>query len=193
VPQDLIASYQLGFAPDEWDFLSSRLKQFPADAVEQAGLIVRRQRGKGFYDRFRRRIMFPIMDTGGFRIRGAGQMLMKEPGRLSIDLIQQGKPLISRSQLRTGQLNAVAGGQLSHGFGKAEVLMLHQEGEHVAALAAAEAVKGLCLRKYGERGRFFAVEGTKAGEVRPGPLELDMLADHLHNIGSIANFFFFLL
>jgi DNA primase len=75
VPQDLIASYQLGYAPDEWEFLTSRLKQFPADAVEQVGLIVRRPSGKGFYDRFRRRIMFPIMDTGGTVCGFSGRVL----------------------------------------------------------------------------------------------------------------------
>jgi DNA primase len=75
VPQEFIASYQLGFAPNEWEFLASRLKQFPADAVEQVGLIVRRQSGKGFYDRFRRRLMFPVMDTGGKVCGFSGRVL----------------------------------------------------------------------------------------------------------------------
>jgi DNA primase len=76
VPQEAVANWQLGFAPDGWDFLSSRLlKQFPADAVEQVGLIVRRQRGKGLYDRFRRRIMFPIMDTGSTVCGFSGRVL----------------------------------------------------------------------------------------------------------------------
>lgn len=75
VPQDFVASYQLGFAPNEWEFLASRLKQFPADAVEQVGLIVRRQSGKGFYDRFRSRLMFPIMDTGGTVCGFSGRVL----------------------------------------------------------------------------------------------------------------------
>ena len=65
VPQEFIASYQLGYAPDEWDFLCSRLKQFSEAAVEQAGLTVRRKRGNGLYDRFRHRLMVPVMDAGG--------------------------------------------------------------------------------------------------------------------------------
>ena len=60
VPQELIVRYQLGYAPDEWEFLTSRLKQFPADAVEQVGLIVRRQRGKGF---IRRKLFFSTDKT----------------------------------------------------------------------------------------------------------------------------------
>jgi DNA primase len=76
VPQELIARYQLGYAPDGWEFISSRLlKQFPADAVKQAGLIGRKNSGKGFYDRFRRRIMFPIMDAGGKVCGFSGRVL----------------------------------------------------------------------------------------------------------------------
>ena len=75
VPQEFIASYQLGFAPDEWDFLSSRLKQFPADAVEQAGLIGRRKHGNGLYDRFRNRLMVSVTDANGAVCGFTGRVL----------------------------------------------------------------------------------------------------------------------
>lgn len=76
MPQELIARYQLGYAPDGWEFISSRLlKRFPADAVKQAGLIRQKKNGKGFYDSFRRRIMFPIMDAGGKVCGFSGRVL----------------------------------------------------------------------------------------------------------------------
>lgn len=76
MPQELIARYQLGYAPDGWEFITSRLlKQFPADAVKQAGLIRQKKNGKGFYDSFRRRIMFPIMDAGGKVCGFSGRVL----------------------------------------------------------------------------------------------------------------------
>jgi DNA primase len=75
VPQDLIARYQLGYAPDEWDFLSSRLKQFPADAVEQVGLIGRRKHGNGLYDRFRNRLMVSVTDANGAVCGFTGRVL----------------------------------------------------------------------------------------------------------------------
>jgi DNA primase len=75
VPPEFLDKYQLGYAPDTWDFLSSRLtKQFPAEAVAQAGLIVAKQSG-GWYDRFRDRIMFPIVDTGGKIAAFGGRVL----------------------------------------------------------------------------------------------------------------------
>ena len=75
VPQEFIVSYQLGYAPDAWDFLSSRLsKTFPAEAIVQAGLIVAKKNG-GWYDRFRDRIMFPILDAGGKTAAFGGRIL----------------------------------------------------------------------------------------------------------------------
>ncbi len=79
VPQEAVAGWQLGYAPDGWDFLGSRLAaQFGVEAVEQAGLIVRRSSGEGFYDRFRSRVMFPIMDAGGKVCGFSGRVLGDE-------------------------------------------------------------------------------------------------------------------
>jgi DNA primase len=62
---ETIKHFRVGFAPDEWralgDFLTK--KGVPEGAMEKAGLIVRGD--KGFYDRFRGRLMFPIRDSSG--------------------------------------------------------------------------------------------------------------------------------
>ncbi|WP_420208790.1 DNA primase [Candidatus Electronema sp. JC] len=76
VPQEFVLKYQLGYAPDEWDFISSQLAaKFGAEAVEQAGISVRRSSGKGAYDRFRGRIMFPITDHSGRVCAFGGRVL----------------------------------------------------------------------------------------------------------------------
>jgi DNA primase len=76
VPQEFIGKYQLGFAPESWDFITSKLTaEFAAEAVEQAGLIVRRNSGKGCYDRFRSRVMFPILDHSGRVCAFGGRVL----------------------------------------------------------------------------------------------------------------------
>ena len=75
VPDEFIEKYQLGYAPQQWDFLVSRLRsKFPVAAVEQAGLIVARPSG-GHYDRFRDRIMFPISDSRGRTAAFGGRIL----------------------------------------------------------------------------------------------------------------------
>jgi len=84
VPVEVINSYRLGYAPDPanagWSFVTSQLQglRLPISVIEKAGLAVKKDRG-GYYDRFRDRILFPILDmTGqvaafGGRILGDGQ------------------------------------------------------------------------------------------------------------------------
>lgn len=73
-----IHRFQLGYAPDGWQTLYSYLveqKQYPVALVEQAGLIVPKKQGTGYYDRFRNRVMVPIHDTNGRMIGFGGRAL----------------------------------------------------------------------------------------------------------------------
>ncbi|MFP7753789.1 DNA primase [Thermodesulfobacteriota bacterium B35] len=80
VPAEAIARYGLGYAPGPedggWDFITRRLqaKKISVADVERAGLAVRRERG-GHYDRFRDRIMFPILDMSGRVVAFGGRIL----------------------------------------------------------------------------------------------------------------------
>ncbi|MBU0485731.1 MAG: DNA primase [Proteobacteria bacterium] len=93
ISAEIIASFQLGFAPDSWDFLTNICtKNKSQEAAQEAGLIVKRDRGDGYYDRFRSRLVFPILgQTGkvsGFsgRIIGDGQpKYMNSPESLVFD------------------------------------------------------------------------------------------------------------
>ncbi|MEL7334201.1 MAG: DNA primase, partial [Cyanobacteria bacterium J06560_2] len=63
---DTIRHFEMGYAPDGWQTLYGYLveqKHYPVNLVEQAGLIVPRKGGSGYYDRFRDRIMVPIHDV----------------------------------------------------------------------------------------------------------------------------------
>lgn len=59
-------TFRLGFAPDSWDALSSHLKRKGAASsqIERSGLVVKKDAG-GFYDRFRGRVIFPVLDAQG--------------------------------------------------------------------------------------------------------------------------------
>lgn len=65
--EESIRNFRLGYAPDGWrnimDFLASR--GYGAEEIEKSGLVIRKENGSGYYDRFRDRIMFPIMDVLG--------------------------------------------------------------------------------------------------------------------------------
>jgi DNA primase len=68
--------FRLGYAPDSWDGLLSHLKQRGASAVqiERSGLVVKKDAG-GFYDRFRGRVIFPVMDAQGRAVAFGGRIL----------------------------------------------------------------------------------------------------------------------
>jgi DNA primase len=71
--------FRLGYAPDAWDALSSHLKQRGAtqQQIEQSGLVVKKDAG-GFYDRFRGRLIFPVMDAQGRAVAFGGRTLQPD-------------------------------------------------------------------------------------------------------------------
>ena len=75
--EETISELQLGYAPDSWDALKSRLRQagFSEDEILKAGLTVARKEGNGSYDRFRDRLMFPILQASGGTIGFGGRIL----------------------------------------------------------------------------------------------------------------------
>ena len=64
VDLETVKKFQLGFAPNEWDALLKylRSKGISEELISKAGLIIAREGKSGFYDRFRNRIVFPILD-----------------------------------------------------------------------------------------------------------------------------------
>ena len=73
-----IETFQIGYAPTAWDALTAALRSRRgiSDAdLEAAGLVLRRQRGNGVYDRFRDRVIFPIRDASGHPTGLGGRVL----------------------------------------------------------------------------------------------------------------------
>ena len=69
-------SFGLGYAPDSWDGLRDAMKAKGFSDLElfEAGL-VRKGKSGGFYDTFRRRLMFPVIDVRGNVIGFSGRIL----------------------------------------------------------------------------------------------------------------------
>lgn len=69
------ATFELGFAPAEWDRFTQAVRGKTAEAVlEKLGLIVPKK-GGGYYDRFRDRLIFPILDAKGVCVAFGGRVL----------------------------------------------------------------------------------------------------------------------
>lgn len=69
--------FGLGYAVDSWNSIYRYLqgKGYSVEDIEKAGLIARRRDGSGYYDKFRNRLMFPIIDTRGRVIGFGGRVL----------------------------------------------------------------------------------------------------------------------
>ncbi len=71
---DTISKFQVGYSPKSWDGLLQKLREekFSADAMNQSGLII--SSAKGYFDRFRKRVMFTIQNTAGKIVAFAGRV-----------------------------------------------------------------------------------------------------------------------
>lgn len=72
-----IANYKLGYAPDGWDNLLDFFskKEVSAALLEKSGLVLPRKNRTGHYDRFRNRIIFPIVDVNSQVVGFGGRVL----------------------------------------------------------------------------------------------------------------------
>ena len=72
-----IKQFGLGYAPDEWDALltAAQDESLDPEILEKAGLIIERNDGSGYYDRYRGRIIFPIFSHIGKVLAFAGRIL----------------------------------------------------------------------------------------------------------------------
>ncbi len=82
--QKTIEEWQIGFVPDQWDLLTKYMlkKGHAIDDLVASGFTIKRDgadanSGRGFYDRFRGRIMFPIRDVHGVVVGFTGRVLIE--------------------------------------------------------------------------------------------------------------------
>jgi len=83
--EETIEDWQIGYVPEQWELLTQYLlkKGFSIDDLVAAGITIKRdnadvQSGRGFYDRFRGRIMFPIWNIQGEVVGFTGRLLVEK-------------------------------------------------------------------------------------------------------------------
>ncbi len=66
ITEETLKTFRVGFAPDRWDAVTLSVMKLglSQDILTKSGLLMPKN-GGGYYDRFRNRIMFPIMDING--------------------------------------------------------------------------------------------------------------------------------
>lgn len=154
-----IREFGLGYAPlsGEWLVRLAAAEGVSTDALVEVGLIAQREGGRGFYDRFRDRVMFPIRDVRGQTVGFGGRIMPNSPyaARGPKYYNSAETTLFSKSELLYG-LDLARHGGTAAGFlavveGYTDVMMAHQCGvpQVVATMGTALNAKHVAqLRRY---------------------------------------------
>jgi DNA primase len=71
---EIAARFRIGYAPEGWQGLEAPFEKYDDKALVECGLVIVNDEGKR-YDRFRDRVMFPILSTRGAVIGFGGRVL----------------------------------------------------------------------------------------------------------------------
>ncbi len=96
---DTIRKFGLGYSMHSWDALIKKAEQekISVEQLDKAGLVVKREDGSGYYDRFRGRAMFPIFSASG-RTIGFGARKMREDDPLGKYINSPETPIYNKSR-----------------------------------------------------------------------------------------------
>ena len=77
MPKSTLTKFGIGFAPDSWDALCKAMeaKGYTQEELRASGLVSVSQKNGHIYDRFRNRLMFPIIDVRGNVIGFGGRVM----------------------------------------------------------------------------------------------------------------------
>ncbi len=159
--------FSLGYAPPGWDALAGAGRRYFSEAILiQSGLLVPRETGSGAYDRFRDRLMFPIVNPSGravgFGARSLGDAEPKYINSSDSPVFQKGSTLYGVYQAK----RAIRGAESSLVVeGYTDLLSLFQNGfKNVVASCgtAFTADQARVLRRY-TREAVLVYDGDDAG------------------------------
>jgi DNA primase len=132
---DTIARFRIGWAPGGFDGV---IKALGGDArrmqlLNEAGMVASNERGNK-YDRFRERLMFPILDRRGRVIAFGGRVLQSEQGPKYLNspetpLFHKGRELFALWQVKQANSNLA---RIVVVEGYMDVIAMHQAGLPVA-------------------------------------------------------------
>ena len=139
VSGEIAQKFGIGYAPDGWQNLAAAFDDYAAVELQQAGLVIKNEQGR-LYDRFRDRVMFPIMNQKGEVIAFGGRVLGEgEPKYLNspeTPLFEKGREVFGLPQARAA-LREKDAAVVVEGYMDVVALAQHGVGNTVATLGTA--------------------------------------------------------
>ncbi len=156
IKPDAVSNFRIGYAPDSWDALYEHLlKEGVIEKdMETVGLIKRKEKqtdnSRGYYDRFRNRIMFPITDSSGRVVGFSGRTLDKSDS-VPKYINSPETPLYNKSDVLFGYDKArehiKKAKQCILVEGQIDLVLLHQEGFPYSVAVSGTSFTGSHLKK----------------------------------------------
>ncbi|MES2355011.1 MAG: DNA primase [Pseudomonadota bacterium] len=165
VSGEVAAKFGLGYAPDGWQGLATEFPDYQSGVLLQAGLVVDSPEGRR-YDRFRNRVMFPILGAKGNVIGFGGRVMGEgEPKYLNspeTPVFEKGHELYGLTQARRAIRD---GGEVIVVEGYMDVVALAQHGVENAVATLGTATTGTHIQKLLRQADqiVFSFDGDKAG------------------------------
>lgn len=161
ISKQSITNYQIGYAPSDWRNLSQHT-WFNEGEAKKIGLLI--QNDKGGYDRFRNRIMFPILSHQGKVVGFGGRALGDDKPKY---INSSDSPIYHKSNILYGLYHALKAKQkrMIVVEGYLDVISLHQAGflGAVAALGTAFTHSHFQLLSQYAEDVVFCFDGDEAG------------------------------
>ena len=166
--QKTVDKFRIGFVKDEWRNLYDYLKTrgFNDEEMEKVGLIKKAE--KGYYDRFRNRIIFPLFDNSGRVVAFSGR-LYEDDGKSAKYLNSPETVIFNKSRILYGY-NFAKNDIRTRGFsilveGQMDLTMSHQAGFTNTVATSGTALTGehLSLLKRLSDKIVMAYDGDEAG------------------------------
>lgn len=161
---EIAARFGIGYAPGGWQGLAAALSDYRSKSLVQAGLVIEDE-GKR-YDRFRDRVMFPILNQKGMVIGFGGRVLgVGEPKYLNspeTPLFEKGRELYGLFQARQA---IRAAGKVVVVEGYMDVVALAQHGVEYAVATLGTATTPVHVQKLLRQSDniIFCFDGDAAG------------------------------
>ena len=150
MPKSTLINFGIGYAPDSWDSLVKHLrgKGYTDEELKDAGLVTVSQKNGNLFDRFRDRLMFPIIDVRGNVIGFGGRIMKKDDN--AAKYLNSPETLIFNKRKNLFALNLAKKSKLGYLIlveGYMDAIALHQYGFDcaVASLGTALTPDGASL------------------------------------------------